>query len=742
MKAKLKTLLFASGLLLGSAAIVVAATSGLKGSFDSFQQTAATTRELKLDGTNSPVELTNSFQPTISTSVTTVDGNEIPLNLVLAKANAGKFVELAPRGCLYNFGNVDGRITGISAITAVLADGSLTFRSSNNELSNGGAFLGEATSLTSGTKYVLNGSARYFQVQAGDSGAVITSLTIEYSCSGNPDEIPSGAFYNVEDFQSYTETGIGWDASHKIETATNLRSAFYSTYYGGTQDPTNGANHQIMGSSDYLTYSSNKGRNDSKCGLFKTNSGNNFRYIQSKSIAGINSVIGKGATLSVFMHGAYTSTDATTESSLDIETTIMAFYNAQFNTGGANGATVANYTIAAHSNWINYTVNLDPTKEYYAFGVYFKKISSGSAYIPIDDVSIYTTNPYPPVSVSGVSLSESSATLTIGDTRQLIATVSPLDADNKAVTWSSSNTGVATVDENGLVTAVAVGEATITVTTNDGNHSATCAITVEKVYPGGTYFTTLKISSYNIPVQIVLSTRTEVHVWLYGLPVETSVMTEYTESTGHFTIDTGSSTVTILGSNYTIGDITGYYRNNQLEEVHMSGTIKNLVSGYYTIPHPTSNYWDCNGTTEQLQTTFKRRYWDGSQWQVDASNSNRVVADTKYFASPTSGARLRGYSKGAAINLNSDINIKVNTIGVWIYNPSQAAITFKIWMYKSANFGSNISLSDAVVPAQSWKYYRMGFGTQIGSNSVYNFGITTHSAGTDSAFVVDDIILH
>lgn len=82
-----------------------------------------------------------------------------------------------------------------------------------------------------------------------------------------------------------------------------------------------------------------------------------------------------------------------------------------------------------------------------------------------------------PVAVTGVTLNQNSASITEEGTVQLTATVSPNDASNKNVTWSSSNTSVATVS-NGLVTAVSPGTATITVTTVDGNYTATCTVTV------------------------------------------------------------------------------------------------------------------------------------------------------------------------------------------------------------------------------------------------------------------------
>lgn len=88
------------------------------------------------------------------------------------------------------------------------------------------------------------------------------------------------------------------------------------------------------------------------------------------------------------------------------------------------------------------------------------------------------------VKVTGVTLNSTSLTLTEGESQTLSATVSPQDAANKKVIWSTSNASVASVDNGGKVTASAAGSATITVTTDDGGKTATCKVTVNaKVYP-------------------------------------------------------------------------------------------------------------------------------------------------------------------------------------------------------------------------------------------------------------------
>jgi uncharacterized protein YjdB len=83
------------------------------------------------------------------------------------------------------------------------------------------------------------------------------------------------------------------------------------------------------------------------------------------------------------------------------------------------------------------------------------------------------------VLITSVTLSKSAATVGVGDTTSIKATIAPLNASNKTVVWSSSNPSVATVNATGIVTAVAVGNATINATAQDaGGVSSGSAVTV------------------------------------------------------------------------------------------------------------------------------------------------------------------------------------------------------------------------------------------------------------------------
>ena len=87
-----------------------------------------------------------------------------------------------------------------------------------------------------------------------------------------------------------------------------------------------------------------------------------------------------------------------------------------------------------------------------------------------------------PVPVVGVVLNKSTLELEIGETETLVATIQPVNADNKEVIWRSDNTGVATVDGSGVVKAISEGSTSISVTTVEGSKVARCQVTVKKPF--------------------------------------------------------------------------------------------------------------------------------------------------------------------------------------------------------------------------------------------------------------------
>ena len=94
--------------------------------------------------------------------------------------------------------------------------------------------------------------------------------------------------------------------------------------------------------------------------------------------------------------------------------------------------------------------------------------------------AVVTPEPETPVKLTSITLNKPTTTILVGKTETLtVETVTPDDAADKTITWSSDKTAVATVDDNGLVTAVAVGTAIITATAKDGSGvTDQCTVTV------------------------------------------------------------------------------------------------------------------------------------------------------------------------------------------------------------------------------------------------------------------------
>ncbi|MDO5122380.1 MAG: Ig-like domain-containing protein, partial [Erysipelotrichaceae bacterium] len=203
------------------------------------------------------------------------------------------------------------------------------------------------------------------------------------------------------------------------------------------------------------------------------------------------------------------------------------------------------------------------------------------------------------IAVTGVTLDHAELTLEKGTDAQLTATVEPADADNKAVTWTSSDTNVAAVDSTGKVTAVGKGTAVITVTTADGEFAASCRVTVEEtiavtsVLLNKTELILTKDEKYTLIVGVLPANATNQNVtWtsdhpeiasvdengtVTGVTDGTAVITVTTED-GNFTVHcnvTVSSTVTrsfeFDYSSYEWEEIEAYY--HETSEVSFTYTI-------------------------------------------------------------------------------------------------------------------------------------------------------------------------
>lgn len=143
-------------------------------------------------------------------------------------------------------------------------------------------------------------------------------------------------------------------------------------------------------------------------------------------------------------------------------------------------------------------------------GVFSDEVYSATLYVPIGLKDTYKASPvwgkFAKIAsigeVEGLSLSVNENSLMIGETAQITATITPSDATDKSITWTSGDNNVATVSNTGLVTAVGAGNVTITATANGGtNISESCSFTVTK-----------KVETYNPYLKSATTSMSKVQI--------------------------------------------------------------------------------------------------------------------------------------------------------------------------------------------------------------------------------------
>ena len=282
---------------------------------------------------------------------------------------------------------------------------------------------------------------------------------LQWRAEGNSNG--TGTMYNTEALQNIQSVVLTYDASDSNKN--------FTLKVGNEKNPTDGTAITPTNSENVYTFDCSSYNKD----YFVLTNGTNAGYLTSIVIS---YQTGAPDTYSAYCTSVGAAV-AVTGVTLD-ETSKILFVGDEFDltaTVAPDNATVKNVT------W----TSSDETKATVING-HVTAIAAGTPTITVTTTDgnftatceLTISN----VAVTGVTLDQTSATIytgSIGNTVQLTPTIAPANATNKAVSWESSDEDVATVDENGLVTAVAIGTATITVTTTDGSKTATCDITVE-----------------------------------------------------------------------------------------------------------------------------------------------------------------------------------------------------------------------------------------------------------------------
>jgi len=296
------------------------------------------------------------------------------------------------------------------------------------------------------------------------------------------------------------------------------------------------------------------------------------------------------------------------------------------------------------------------------------------------------------VPVTGVTLNQSSISLNVSGSATLIATVTPDNAKNKTVSWSTSNPAAATVS-NGVVTAVAAGTATITVTTADGGKTATCTVTVT----GGNSGTPDLSGNITINPSTGVNINTELTATYSG---SETVSYQWKKVDANVGTNSNKFTPTTAGS-YTVTVSATGYNSKTSAVVDVNDPSLLTLSGTITIS-PNSGVT----VNTQLTATYSGSETVSYQWEKDGSsvgtNSNKYTPTTA--GSYTVTVSASGYnSKTSAV---VDVN-----------DPSLSTLSGTITINPNNGVTVNTQLTATYSGSETVSYQWEKNGNSVGTNS-------------------------
>lgn len=253
-----------------------------------------------------------------------------------------------------------------------------------------------------------------------------------------------------------------------------------------------------------------------------------------------------------------------------------------------------------------------------------------------------------PVSVTGVTVSENELVIDRGRTKKLYATVTPSDATNKNIIWTSSNSEIATVD-NGVVTGVSSGTAVITATTEDGNKIAQCVVTVNVPVEG----ITLNHSNISLPIENTIElipTITPFDATNQEILWSTSNSSIATVKDGIVTaVGRGDATITVTTQD-------GNFKATCFIKVPVE--ITGITLNKVNIKLNKGDKSVLKATIEPSDATNKNVIWTSS------NNAVATVKDGIVTAVGTGSAVITVFTEDKVFSANCNVDVNVNTDGI------------------------------------------------------------------------------
>lgn len=713
MTGKKKFLTLATTLIASvSLGVGVVAINGANNSKQLFVSQGTDEYVTVFDSNNVPTDgLGDNYSEMVNGTIRTVKGNTYKLQFTRAKKLAGGFAQLAGGGKIYNYGTYGHAFSGLIAIQVTFT-GTLELKTAQFGQNGVGAVLNNKFTLTSGTKQSF-APTDYFQLEAGDGGAEIQSISLFYSCKAAPKDLnnyngtytgytdagtrfelvlnngaasikapslslelngtatlngdratcvfpfeyASGQFtdityvtdikdygrkfefvskndtiggaaasqiaaidfyrvYEIQDFNNYSGTGVGYDQGNKnLYNNTGLRKD-YACNWGSTGQGNDYIGGTAMGGDlDYLTYNATEGIDGTGVGIFKGNA-STCRYYSMNSKLQVAEAIGKGTTFSFWAKSAKSTRNYTGDGK-EATMVVRVYEGINFSSSYKE----REFKILKDSDWGEYKMELDPSKIYYGYGLFCK---TQGAYLPIDNISIYTEQ------AEKTQFAESATKFT----KSYHASLNYTDPDpvNGGPKDAKAKIGLGA---NGMI--------------------------------NGYCTTDMKLTSYEV----------------------------------------SGNQITIHSSDSLFGDWVGTLSENNtkitIQKANISGGIKNLINTDTIEFVEDTVLFDGHEGTSNLQAALVRRWgvWESSAWKwtTDTTNTDRFKQNTTKFIQGGNSVSIRAYKDGAVrFYINPTVaeayNVAFESIGFWYYVPRNVNYKFSVFSTSSYDpLGEGVKLN-------------------------------------------------
>ncbi len=324
------------------------------------------------------------------------------------------------------------------------------------------------------------------------------------------------------------------------------------------------------------------------------------------------------------------------------------------------------------------------------------------------------------VSVTGIRLQTTNETLPVGKTLLLNTTITPYYASEQDVTWTSSNENVATVDENGMVTAIATGSTTIQVTTTDGGYTASCKVTVTEAIPvtGVTIDQTFTEAE---PKSLALDT---------GLQLRATVLPE----------NATEQAVTWASSDETVLAVTSYGRVTAVGSGKACITVTTTEGGYtadtwFSVPdetYPVTRI-TLNKTNLTIYMNEEGEMLTAAVLPTYATNPSVTwSSDNETVATVDQSGRVTAVSQGyATITVTAQENPAVKAECRVSVQPERVRVTglsfdetsLEVGLYKEITLAPTFAPANATVQTLTWFSSNTTVATVSRTGKVYTVGL-------------------